>query len=226
MMAEETSIGLVVFDCDGTLVDSAPDIRAAINRMLADEGQPDLDLPTITSFIGNGLPKLVERVMTRQNMDMAQFHRISADVLQIYETASTELTRPYPGMLATLKTLKSTGYRLGVCTNKPFGPAVHLLTDMALDGFFDVVIGGDSTDKRKPDPLPLQEALRALNASDVLYVGDSEIDAETAVNAGVAFALFTEGYRKRPVSQIPHDFAFSDFDLLPGIVQHRFDTVS
>ncbi len=214
----------VIFDLDGTLVDSAPDIRAAINQMLANEGQTGLDLPTITSFIGNGLPKLVERVMIHQNMDMTQFQRITADALKIYETASTELTRPYPGMLTTLQTLKSDGYRLGVCTNKPFGPAMHLLTDMGLDGYFDTVIGGDSTDKRKPDPAPLRQALRALNASQVLYVGDSEIDAETAVNADVPFALFTEGYRKQPVAEIPHDFAFSDFDQLPGIVQGRFDT--
>lgn len=219
---EDKYVKAIIFDLDGTLVDSAPDIHACVNRMLENEGQTALDLPTVTSFIGNGLPKLVERVMARQNMDMAQFGRITADVMAIYETASTDLTRPYDGMTEALSVLKNAGFRMGVCTNKPFGPAVHLLTEMQLDEYFEVVIGGDSTEARKPDPLPLQKAIQALGASEVLYVGDSEIDAETAVNASVAFALFTEGYRKRPVAGIPHDYSFSDFGHLPDIVRARF----
>lgn len=214
----------IIFDLDGTLVDSAPDIHASVNRMLAQEGQPGLDLATVTSFIGNGLPKLVERVMMRRNMDMAQHHRITSDVLAIYEAASADLTRPYPGMVDALESLRSTGYRMGVCTNKPHGPAVHLLIEMGLDRFFDAVIGGDSTETRKPDPLPLFKTMEALGASDVLYVGDSEIDGDTAANAGVSFVLFTEGYRKRSVSEIPHKFSFSSFEHLPGIVQKVLGT--
>lgn len=212
----------VVFDLDGTLVDSAPDIHASINRMLAQEGQTALDLKTVTSFVGNGLPKLVERVMTRQKMDMTQHERITADVLTIYESASAKLTRPYPGMKAALQDLQGEGYRMGVCSNKPHGPAVHLLREMGLDGFFDAVIGGDSTPTRKPDPLMLQETCKALGAERFLYVGDSEIDAETAVNAEMDFALFTEGYRKRAVASIPHTYSFSEFHLLPEIVHKHF----
>lgn len=212
----------VIFDLDGTLVDSLPDIHAAVNRMLANEGQTSLDMATVQSFVGNGLSKLVERVMARQSMDGSQFDRIAADVLAIYETATAELSRPYPGMEAALKGLQSLGYRMAVCSNKPQGPAVHLLTQMGLDGYFDVVMGGDSTAERKPHPLPLQETQKALGLDRVLYVGDSEIDAETAVAAKIPFALFTEGYRKRPVQDIPHQYTFSDFSQLAGIVSTCF----
>lgn len=212
----------VIFDLDGTLVDSLPDIHAAVNRMLANEGQTSLNMATVQSFVGDGLPKLVERVMTRQSIDMSQFDRIAADVLAIYETATADLSRPYPGMVAALKDLQSQGYRMGVCSNKPRGPAVHLLMQMGLDGYFDVVIGGDSTAARKPHPLPLQETLKALGSDKVLYIGDSEIDAQTAVAAKIPFVLFTEGYRKRPVADIPHRYSFSDFGQLMDIVRRYF----
>lgn len=214
----------VIFDLDGTLVDSLPDIHVSVNQMLSNEGQAGLDLPTVQSFVGDGLPKLVERVMARCVMDMAQFPRITADVLAIYQSATAELSRLYPGVEDALKALQADGYRMGVCTNKPRGPAVHLLMQMSLGDYFDVVIGGDSTEARKPDPLPLHETMKAMKADTVLYVGDSEIDADTAVAADVEFALFTEGYRKRPVTNIPHRFSFSDFRQLQDIVKASFAT--
>ncbi|MDV4145403.1 phosphoglycolate phosphatase [Shimia sp. FJ5] len=206
----------IIFDLDGTLIDSAPDIHASVNKMLAAEGQDALDLSTVTAFIGNGLPKLVERVIKRVGMDMAEFDRIVADVLAIYNASAADLTRPYPHMAEVLAGLKEAGYRLGVCTNKPHEPAVIILQDLGLEGYFDVVIGGDSTEARKPDPKPLQAAMAALGG-DVLYVGDSEIDAETAERAGVPFALFTEGYRKVGIDEMTHAYAFDDFRQLTEI---------
>ncbi|MCW9044633.1 MAG: phosphoglycolate phosphatase [Pseudopelagicola sp.] len=200
----------IIFDLDGTLIDSAPDIHASVNKMLAAEGQAALDLATVTAFIGNGLPKLVERVMAHVGMDMAAFERVVADVLAIYSAHGAESTRVYPHVPEVLKVLKDQGFRLGVCTNKPHEPAVIILDDLGLAGFFEVVIGGDSTAAKKPDPLPLRTAMAALG-EDVLYVGDSEIDAETAERAGVPFALFTEGYRKVGIDEMTHAHAFEDF---------------
>ncbi|MDO6478251.1 phosphoglycolate phosphatase [Shimia thalassica] len=211
-------MAVVIFDLDGTLIDSAPDIQGAVNEMLAAEGQSPLDLATVTSFIGNGLPKLVERVIRHHDMDMAQHARLTADTLAIYNQSDSELTRLYPHVIDTLKTLKAQGHRMGICTNKPLGPALHVLLHLDLGDFFDVVIGGDSTDRKKPDPMPLQRAMADMSTETVLYVGDSEIDAETAVNTGQPFALFTEGYRKRDIADIPHTQAFSDFRDLPGIL--------
>ncbi|MEQ9693370.1 phosphoglycolate phosphatase [Shimia sp. SDUM112013] len=213
---------VVIFDLDGTLIDSAPDIQAAVNQMLAEEGQGPLDLPTVTGFIGNGLPKLVERVIDHLGLDMAQHARLTADTLAIYNSASAAQTRLYPQVRETLDTLRAEGHRLGICTNKPHGPALHVLLQLDLADLFDVVVGGDSTERKKPDPLPLQRVMDEMKTGQVLYVGDSEIDAETAVRAGVPFALFTEGYRKQPVSDMPHDHAFDDFADLPRIARAVF----
>ena len=212
----------VIFDLDGTLVDSVPDIHLAVNQMLEAEGQAALDIATVTSFVGNGLPKLTERVIRHQGMDMAQHGRITADLLAIYQSAPVKLAKPYPGMQAALKALQEAGHVMGVCSNKPYGPAVHLLCELGLDGYFRAVVGGDSLPTRKPEPEMLIETQAQLGAAHVLYVGDSEIDAETAVNAGIGFALFTEGYRKCPVEDIPHDYVFEDYRHLPDIVSRHF----
>ncbi len=209
----------IVFDLDGTLIDSAPDIRAAANKMLEEQGLEPLDLPTIVSFIGNGLPKLVERVMNARGIDLAEHSRLTEITLTHYNAASSDLSVLYPGVMNCLNALKEKGHSMAVCTNKPEEPARAILEDMGLMPFFDAVIGGDSLDVKKPDAKPLSEAFRQLGTSGGLYVGDSEVDAETAVNAAQRFALFTEGYRKTPVAQVPHDYQFSDFSQLVDIAE-------
>lgn len=215
-------MGLVVFDLDGTLIDSAPDIQAAANRMLDEQGIDPLDLPTIISFIGNGLPKLVERVMQRVGLDMARHTELTAITLAHYNAATTELTRPYSGVEAALQDLQAAGHVLALCTNKPEAPARAILRDLRIEQYFNAVVGGDTLDVKKPDPEPLLYILRHLGAAQAVYVGDSEVDAETAQRADVRFALFTEGYRKTPVNMIPHQDRFSDFAVLPGIVAAAF----
>ncbi|MGH1356490.1 MAG: phosphoglycolate phosphatase [Thalassovita sp.] len=214
-------MGMVVFDLDGTLIDSAPDIRAAANKMLAEEGQEPLDLPTIISFIGNGLPKLVERVMDHAGLDSARHAKLTEITLAHYNAATTELTRPYAGVIEALGALKKAGHTLALCTNKPEAPARAILHELGMAHFFNGVVGGDTLDVKKPDPKPLLHILRHFDGA-AIYVGDSEVDAETAERAGIRFALFTEGYRKRPVEQIPHQDEFSDFSALPGLVERAF----
>lgn len=208
----------IVFDLDGTLIDSAPDIHRAAARMLMGEGHAPLDVPTIISFIGNGLPKLVERVMKARGIDMAEFERLSARTLALYNEAPTELSELYPGVKECLIRLKSEGYLLGLCTNKPEEPARAILVDFGIEDLFDVVIGGDTLPAKKPDPAPLHAAFEALGEGGKLYVGDSEVDAETAQRAEVDFALFTEGYRKTPVDALKHAYRFSDFSVFSDYV--------
>ena len=209
----------VIFDLDGTLVDSLPDIHAAVNRMLAAEGQDEMDRETVQSFVGNGLPKLVERVMAARRIAPVEFERLHAGILADYETRSAELSVVYPGVRAALERLQADGIRLGVCTNKPRRPAVHLLTEMGLADLFEIVVGGDSTKEKKPHPLPLTTAMEALGQGPVLYVGDSEIDAAAAAAVPVQFALFTEGYMKFPLADIPHLVCFEHFQKLPDIAR-------
>lgn len=223
---EGDCVNIVIFDLDGTLVDSVADIRAATNRMLVDEGAGELDLQTITSFVGDGLPKLVERALIETGIGLEQQARLTETVLQYYSRASCVLTSPYANVETVLAGLKSRGFRLGVCTNKPVSPARDVLQSLGLAQYFDAVIGGDSLAVKKPDPAPLWETAAALGGETLLYVGDSEVDAATAVNAGVPFALFSEGYRKSPVADIPHAYAFSDFTQLDGIVDAARQSVA
>ena len=207
----------IVFDLDGTLIDSAPDLRAAANGMLSDEGLPPLDLGTITSFIGNGLPNLVRLVMQARDLDMARHNALTACVLDHYNAGQGALTTLYPGVRGVLETLHRDGHPLGLCTNKPIAPTRDILVHFGLTDLFSTVIGGDSLTERKPHPAPLLATFEALGAPGI-YVGDSEVDAETAQRAEIPFALFTEGYRKTPVAVLPHKWSFSDFTSLPGIV--------
>jgi phosphoglycolate phosphatase len=208
----------VIFDLDGTLVDSAPDIQAAVNRMLREEGREPLDLATVTRFVGNGLPKLVERVMGARDLASDQHGRLTAAVLAHYNAGGTALTRPYPGVVKALGALAARGHVLGVCTNKPEGPARAILADLGLMPYFGAVVGGDRLSVTKPDPAPLHLCARELAATEITYVGDSEVDAATAEAAGVPFLLYTEGYRKGPVEALPHRAAFADFHGLPDLV--------
>ena len=219
---EGRRVKAIVFDLDGTLIDSAPDIQAAANRMLEGEGLAPLDLPMITSFIGNGLPKLVERVMRARGIDPARHAELAKVTHDIYSAASSVLTRPYPNLMAALEALAAAGYAMGVCTNKPEAPARDILRDLDMERFFTAVVGGDTLSVKKPDPAPLHRAFEMLGATETLYVGDSEVDAATAHSAGIGFALFTEGYRKVPVENLPHRAAFADFAALPGIAEDAF----
>lgn len=206
--------GAIVFDLDGTLIDSAPDIHAAANRMLADCGEAPLDLATIIGFVGNGIPHLVRLVRQARDIPDARQDEMTATMLAHYTAHPADLSRPYPGVVGCLADLKACGYRLGLCTNKFRAPSMQILDALELTGFFDVVIGGDSLPVKKPDPAPLQATFDALGTERLLYVGDSEVDAETAQRAQVPFALFTRGYRKTPVAELPKTFAFDAFDTL------------
>ncbi len=213
----------VVFDLDGTLIDTAPDIVAAANRMLRGIGLSDLPYETVISFIGNGVPRLVERVMTACGFDGPERH---GDLVQIfldhYNAALAQDSKPYPNLVPMLDTLKGDGCVLGVCSNKPEAPSREILAAFGLDSYFDVIVGGDSLPVKKPDPAPLLHAFDAVSGGRRLFVGDSEVDGETAVRAGVPFALFTEGYRKVEIGDVPHNFAFSDFADLPDFVRRAF----
>ena len=212
--------GAVVFDLDGTLIDSAPDIHAATNALLAEDGLPALTFAQVKGFIGKGVPHLITRVLDAVGEDPQGprhadlVHRFEAR----YETA-VGLTVVYPNVIAALEALQAQGHVLGLCTNKPLAPTHAVLDHLNLSRFFGAVVGGDSLPVRKPDPAPLQATLAALGANPhkTLYVGDSEVDAETAQRAGLPFLLFTEGYRKTPVEDLPHRAAFRDFADLPGL---------
>ncbi|MGR3795704.1 phosphoglycolate phosphatase [Vannielia sp. SX4] len=208
----------IVFDLDGTLVDSAADIHAAVNRMLTDAGEVPMSQEKVAGFVGHGIPTLVRRVMADRATPAEQEPEWLAAMLAHYAAHPADLTRPYPGVPEALAALQAGGYRLGLCTNKQRALSEQILEALGLAPFFNAVIGGDSLAVTKPDPAPLRAAFAALGGTPLLYVGDSEVDAETARRAALPFALFTEGYRKTPVEELAPQIAFSDFAQLPGKV--------
>lgn len=207
--------GAVLFDLDGTLIDSLPDLHAAANAMLEEMGRPALDLETARGFIGNGVPKLVERCLDATGgRDEGVFAAALARFRDAYAADPATLTRPYPGVPETLAALREAGFALGVVTNKPAAPAETILAALGLRAHFGALIGGDSLPVMKPDPAPLAAAKEALGGGPAIYVGDSETDEAAARNAGLPFWFFTEGYRKKPAEAFEAEFAFGRFEEL------------
>ena len=206
----------IVFDLDGTLIDSAPDLHAAANRLLKAEGQAGLDLALVKSFIGNGVPVLVAKLAKAAGLDQsaASLSALTARFVTDYNAHSSDLTMLYPGVLDALSEMHNLGVQLGICTNKPEVATRTILSAFHLDEFFEVVVGGDTFPVRKPDPKPLVAAFGSLGEGPRLYVGDSEVDANTAQAASVPFALFTQGYRKTPVEDFECAFHFENFETL------------
>lgn len=208
---------IIVFDLDGTLIDSAPDICAAGNTVLAAEGAPPMSLAEATGFIGGGAPLLIERMIAARGLEPERHDAMLSRFLELYDDA-VHLTQLFPGVEACLEKLAWDGHALGICTNKPESPARAVLDHFGLLPRFGTILGGDTLKVKKPDPVPLITCIAALGGGRALYVGDSEVDAETAERAGVPFALFTRGYRNTPVDALPHAQAFDDFADLPGVI--------
>ena len=206
----------LIFDLDGTLIDSAPDIQAAVNKMLAEEGIGPLDLATVISFIGNGMPKLVERVLHAVQLPQDRHSALYEKTLLLYNQAPSALSQPYEGVIEMLEILTARGHRLAICTNKPAEPAQQILRDFNLERFFEVVVGGDSLPVKKPNPA-LQHCVARLGASAALYIGDSEVDYETAQQAQIPFIFFTGGYRNASAAFFQNAHHIDQFSALPAL---------
>lgn len=216
----------IVFDLDGTLIDSAPDIHAAVNAVLREHGGSQLTLDQVRSFIGGGVDVLWQKVVRATHLDPKRHGELVAAFMTRYHDA-TSLTRLFPNVLETLGVLADRGYPLGICTNKPLGPTRSVLEHFGILGLFGTIIGGDSMAEKKPHPAPLRAALVALGANPdqprALYVGDSEYDATCAAGVPVPFLIYSRGYRHTPIEQLPHHAAFDDFAGLPLLVEAAFE---
>lgn len=216
----------IIFDLDGTLVDSVPDIHSAVNLMLQEHQAPAMPMPEVRSFIGNGVPTLISRVMAARGEDpddTTRHAQLEASFMRHYNAAPADRSQLFPGVRDALQALSDKGHRLALCTNKPVVPARAILESFDLAGLLAVVIGGDSLVVRKPDPAPLLAAAAALGVTPAVYVGDSEVDAETAERAGIPLVLFTQGYRKTPVEELNHAAAFDHFSQLGGMIDRLTD---
>ena len=211
----------IVFDLDGTLVQSAPDLHNAVNQMLVANGGDELPLDRVTSFIGNGVPKLIERVMIASDIAVTDVShaQLVKQFSDFYAADPTGKGYLFDGVLQALEKLSAAGHSLAICTNKPFDMTVKVLDGLNISHFFDAVIGGDSLSVNKPDPAMLFKVLELLAVKDCIYVGDSEVDASTAENAGQPFFFYTEGYSKIPFCEMVTEVKFSHFDELYGLIE-------
>jgi phosphoglycolate phosphatase len=211
----------IAFDLDGTLVDSAPDMHAAANRTLARAGRSEITLAQTRTFIGDGVPRFVERALWATDPAPTDdaLTRITADFIADYEENASVLTRPYPEVVETLAALAARGHRLAVCTNKPQTASDNLLRDLDLARFFELVGAGDRYPVRKPDPGHLLGLLAELEVApaDALMVGDNENDAETARGAGVRFVLVPYGYARAPLAELPATYRVESFGAILGL---------
>ncbi len=209
----------IVFDLDGTLIDSAPDIQSAASVVLSQCGKQGLTLAETRGFIGEGAGVFVSRMMAARDIEETQERhtKLNKEFVAQYEIA-VDKAQFYPGVFDVLMALKAAGHRLGLCTNKPEAPARAVIRHMGLEQMFDAVLAGGMIASRKPEPEMLLQTIEYLGGGPALFVGDSEVDAEAAKRAGVMFALYSEGYRKNPVSEMHYDWVFNDFDALQGIV--------
>lgn len=198
-MSKLTNIKAAIIDLDGTMLDTAADFHVAVNRMRDDLGLTPLSQETIVNFVGKGTENLIRRVLA---VDYAEdeaaqyFQQAITAYTEHYLAINGDYSSLYPGVLEGLQALRSKGLRLACVTNKPLAFAVPLLQKKGLRDFFEIVYGGDSFTKKKPDPMPLLQVCQdfALEPAQVLAIGDSSNDAQAARAAGCRVLNVPYGY--------------------------------
>jgi len=210
----------IVWDLDGTIIDSAPDLGGALNTLLQNHGKASVDETRVRSMIGNGVAKLIERGFAESGTQVGEMElqSLQPEFMSIYCARATQLSRLYAGAESTIRAFHEAGVAQAVCTNKPELVSRAILEDMKLAQYFAIVVGGDTFEQRKPHPLPLQSCLDVLDSSvdSALMIGDSAVDVETAQALGMMVGVVTHGYARQPVETLGADFLIADLATLPG----------
>lgn len=209
---------LAIFDLDGTLIDTAPDLIASLNHAIAPAGLPPYAIEDTKILVGRGVRVMIERAFEHRDrsLDEATFDACFERFSEHYRAGIPGESRPYPGIVAALGRLKSAGFDLAVCTNKRESFTMPLLDALDLAGYFTAITGGDTFAFRKPDPRHIAETIARAggDVANAVMVGDSSNDIDSAKGAGAATIAVTFGYADRPVAEMAADRTISHFDEL------------
>lgn len=197
---------LLIFDLDGTLIDSKLDLAHSVNAARAHFGLPALDVETIGQYVGNGAPVLMRRAMG-DGMGEEDVRKALDYFLSYYDQHNLDYTRTYPGIQEALAQLDAAGVRMAVLTNKPVRVSTRIIEGLGLARYFAKIYGGNSFEQKKPDPVGVNTLLAELGAARerTLMVGDSSVDIRTARNAGVKCCGVTYGFQPESFEGDPPD---------------------
>jgi len=214
----DTALEAAIVDLDGTMVDTVGDFEVALRRALADLGWPPVGRDFIARTVGKGSEYLLVRTLEQVGAPAGLYDQAWARYQHHYIDINGEYSTVYPGVVEGLRALRARGLRLACLTNKPNAFARPLLALKGLDGFFEHAFGGDAFARKKPDPLPLLEACRALGSvpARTLMVGDSRNDCEAARAAGCPVVLVSYGYNHgEPAARAHPDAVVDRIDQVP-----------
>lgn len=206
----------VIFDLDGTLVDSARDLTAALNHVLRQAKRPEIEISRVRHLVGDGARSLITKGFSESGIlpDKAEIDAILQDFLDYYLENITAQTIIFPGVVKVIEELAERKIPMGLCTNKAIRLTEKLMTEIGLSGYFSAIVGGDSFDYRKPDPRHLTSTLERMNCpvSNAVMVGDSANDIIAAKAADIPVICVSFGYSKIPVSKLGPDIIIDHYD--------------
>jgi phosphoglycolate phosphatase len=208
----------IVFDLDGTLIDSVPDVRAAVNRVLGELGRPSLSLEDIKGMIGEGAQVMLKQVMEKTGgYTVGMEEEYLGRFLETYKAHPADHTVVYPGVFEVLEQLEEDGVSLGLCTNKPSITTLPAVEALGLKKYFKAIVCADMVEHRKPDGRHVLNILERMGADpkSAVMVGDSETDIAAAVDAGLPAVAVSYGYCHVPLDELPCDVLIDSMADLP-----------
>jgi phosphoglycolate phosphatase len=215
----------IVWDLDGTLVESAPDLTTALNSLLNEQGQHGHPIDLVRPMIGSGVAKLIERGFRAAGapLEVAARDALVPRFMELYTACATESTALVPHAREVLSHFYHGGIKQGLCTNKPYSVTRQILNALDINGFFISVIGGDSTGRKKPHPLPLMACLEELHTrpESALLIGDSGADVGAARAAKVPVILVPDRYTGVPAVSLGADYVVGKLADIPNIIPLR-----
>lgn len=212
-------MNLLIFDLDGTLIDSKLDLAHAVNAARAHMGLGDLPHPLVFSYVGNGAPTLIRRSLGPEAGE-AQVQEALEFFLEYYRDHMLDYTTLYPGVADTLDVLLQSGKRMAVLTNKPVRISKAIIGGLGLERHFFQIYGGNSFEQKKPHPIGIETLLSeaGMGAGHALMIGDSAVDIQTARNAGIKSCGVTYGFQPETLAAEPPDFLIDRFEDLPAVI--------